>query len=101
MKKVIALGASEFTLGFELSGVDASFPLSETHPEHTIQELMDNPEIGLIIIKPNVLKTLDENMREKITQSIQPVFLVLSEQDTNEELRKLIKKSIGVDLWNK
>ncbi|MBN2458217.1 hypothetical protein JXB31_03755 [Candidatus Woesearchaeota archaeon] len=101
MKKVVVLGKSEFTLGFELAGVDSSFALSESHPENTIAELMSNKEIGLIILNKDTLDSLDDDLKERISQSIEPVFLVLSEQDTNEELSMLIKKSIGVDLWNK
>jgi vacuolar-type H+-ATPase subunit F/Vma7 len=101
MKKVVILGESEFTLGFELSGVDASFKLNEENPEGTIAELISNKDIGLIILEEKTIAGFSEILREKISQSIEPVFLVLSLQDTNEELKKLIKKSIGVDLWNK
>jgi V/A-type H+/Na+-transporting ATPase subunit F len=101
MKKVVVLGENEFTLGFELAGVDCSFKLNDTHPEETINELISNREIGLIVMEEKTMAGLNETMREKLSQSIEPVFLVLSVQDTNEELRRLIKKSIGVDLWNK
>jgi V/A-type H+/Na+-transporting ATPase subunit F len=101
MKKVVVLGENEFTLGFELTGVECSYKLDEDSPEQTVNELMADKEIGLIVMEEKTMERFSETMREKLSQSIEPVFLVLSVQDTNEELRKLIKKSIGVDLWNK
>jgi V/A-type H+/Na+-transporting ATPase subunit F len=101
MKKIAVLGDDKFSLGFELAGIKNSFKLSKDHPEYTIKELMSNKEIGLIIFQEEILSQLNEVTKEKMLQSIEPVFLMISEQDTNEELKKLIKKSIGVDLWDK
>ncbi|MFP4403490.1 MAG: V-type ATP synthase subunit F [Candidatus Woesearchaeota archaeon] len=101
MKKIAVLGDDKFSLGFELAGIKNSFKLSRDHPEETINELMSNDDIGLVIVEEKVLDGLNEQLREKMLQSIEPVFLMISQQDTNEELKKLIKKSIGVDLWDK
>lgn len=100
MKKVLALGNNEFTLGFQLSGV-STFRLNDADPDGTIAELIANKDIGLIIVGPETVDKLGAGTKEKIMQSIEPVFLVISQQDTNGELRKLVKKSIGVDVWNK
>jgi vacuolar-type H+-ATPase subunit F/Vma7 len=100
MKSVAVVGDEEFTLGFQLAGVTRAFILKE-HPDGTVRELMSNKEIGLIIIQESQLGKLSEELREQAVDSIEPVFLTITEEDTNEEMRKLIKKSIGVDLWNK
>jgi vacuolar-type H+-ATPase subunit F/Vma7 len=100
MKSVAVVGDEEFTLGFQLAGVTRAFILKE-QPDGTVRELMSNKEIGLIIIQESQLAKLSEELREQAVDSIEPVFLTITEEDTNEEMRKLIKKSIGVDLWNK
>lgn len=100
MKQVAVLGSNEFILGFRLAGIGRAFELGE-QPDMTIRELMSNDEIGLIILQEESLSRLSEETREKVSSSISPVFLTITEEDTNEEMRKLIKKSIGVDLWDK
>ncbi len=101
MKQVAVLGDNEFMLGFQLAGVGKAFRLSNDDPEATVRELMNNPEIGLIILQEETMNRLGEEFREVVNDSIEPVFLTITEEDTNIELRKLIKKSIGVDLWDK
>jgi len=100
MKQVAVLGSQQFILGFQLAGL-AAFELPREKPEATIRELMGNQDIGLIIIQEESLASLHEDFNDMVTNSIEPVVLTITEKDTNEEMRKLIKKSIGVDLWNK
>ncbi len=101
MKQVAVLGSEEFRLGFELAGVGLSYPVPREAAEPTVRELMANTDIGLIIIEEKMLEELPEELRDAINACVQPVFLTITEEDTNEEMRKLIRKSIGVDLWNK
>ena len=101
MKQVAVLGDQEFTLGFELAGVGKTFVLNKDHPDLTIKELISNKEIGLIILQEKSMESFSEETKELVTDSIEPVFLTITENDSNIEMRKLIKKSIGVDLWDK
>ncbi|MGM5482365.1 MAG: V-type ATP synthase subunit F [Nanobdellota archaeon] len=100
MKEIAIVGGERFRLGFQVAGITKAFTLSEEFPDQTIRELIDNPEIGLILMSENSANKLSTEITEEITNSVQPVFLVISEGDSNENLRKLIKKSIGVDLWD-
>ncbi|MFW5991177.1 MAG: V-type ATP synthase subunit F [Candidatus Nanoarchaeia archaeon] len=99
MKDIAVVGGEKFRLGFQIAGLTKAFKLNEEYPDHTIKELMDNPEIGLILLSQNASDKLSDEMKEQITQSVEPVFLIISEGDSSSDLRKLIKKSIGVDLW--
>lgn len=101
MKQVAVLGDHEFNLGFQLAGVGKTFKLNKDHPDLTIKELISNTEIGLIILQEKSMESFSEETKELVTDSIEPVFLTITENDSNEEMRKLIKKSIGVDLWDK
>lgn len=99
MKRIAVIGTNEFRMGFEIAGIKNSF--NDDEIENTINGLMNNPEIGIIILKDESIKDINEELKEKVLQSISPVFVVISENDSNEELRALIKKSIGVDVWDK
>jgi len=99
MKEIAIVGDKKFSLGFQIAGISKAFQLDKEHPNETINELISNPEIGIIIMQEKSLQNLDEFVHEEITNSVDPVFMVISEQEnSNSELRKLIKKSIGVDL---
>ncbi len=101
MKDVVVVGGTEFSIGFQIAGISKAFSLSDEDPESTLRELISNPDIGLIIMQEDSMKDISEEFREQITQSVQPVFLVISEDQSNDEMKKLIKKSIGVDVWDK
>lgn len=88
-------------LGFQIGGINKAFVLNEMHPDSTMKELISNPEVGLIITNQESIDKLSSFTREEVMNSVDPVFLIISEGDSQDELRKMIKKSIGVDLWNK
>jgi V/A-type H+/Na+-transporting ATPase subunit F len=101
MKEIAVLGRNRFTLGFRLVGINKIFQIDDNNPDNSIKDIITHPEIGLIILEEETLDKFNENTKEIISQSIDPVFLTISVQDSNEEMRKLVKKSIGVDLWEK
>lgn len=101
MKEIVIVGGKKFTLGFQLAGISKSFQLNKDNPDTTIKELMSDDRIGIIIIGEKSFGKLSEDLKLDATNSVEPVFLVMSQEDSNTELRKLIKKSIGVDLWDK
>lgn len=92
------MGRQEFVLGFQLAGIRNIFEVNKD-PLKDIEEIKKKKEIGIVVIDENILKNLDPHDRQDIEDSITPVFVPLSEIAEQEMLRKLIKKSIGVDLW--
>ncbi len=98
MSKISALGNSEFIVGFQLAGIRDTIEVSE-NPIDSIEEIKKNKEIGVVIIEENILQKLDEHDRLQIEDSINPVFIPLSTEGTQDSLRRLIRKSIGIDLW--
>jgi V/A-type H+/Na+-transporting ATPase subunit F len=101
MREIAVLGPSTFTLGFRLTGITKVFSIDKANPDKSIKDIIGFPEIGLVILQEESIQEFSEQTRELISQSIDPVFLTLSEQDSNEEMRRLVQKSIGVDLWSK
>lgn len=98
MAKVGVLGGSEFIVGFQLAGIRDTFKVTE-NPLDDINKIKENKEISIVIIDESVLNRFKEHERLKIEDSIDPVFMPLSTEATQEGLRRLIRKSIGIDLW--
>ena len=99
MNKIIALGPSEFILGFRLAGI-------QTHEIQSAKEDFDalfaDSSLGIIITDETTMQQLPLFFREAVEARVKPVTVVVSADATsNETLRKKIKKSIGVDLWSK
>jgi len=98
MTKLAAIGGSEFVVGFQLAGIRKTI---ETDDNVIIQikNLTQDKEIGIVIIDQKTLDKMDEADRWDIEASINPVFIPISTEVSQDSLKKLIKKSIGVDLW--
>ncbi len=96
--KLAVMGNEEFVLGFQLAGIRNVFKVSK-NPLNDVEEIKKKKDIGIVIIEENILENMDPHDRSDIEDSISPVFVQLSEIAEQESLRKLIKKSIGVDLW--
>lgn len=92
--ELAALGRSEFTLGFRLAGIRK---VMDFKSEQDIDTLMRNPSVGVVIMEQETFDQLKEHRKDDVVNSIKPVFVVVSEQP-QEELRKMIIRSIGVDL---
>jgi len=95
--EIVAFGESEFSLGFELAGVRSV--RAEQGAEASASALMDDPKVGIIITSQRTFDRLSPDMRERMIRAIKPITVVLSESESSEELRRMIIKSIGVDLW--
>ena len=97
MTKLAAIGGSEFVVGFQLAGIRKTVE-TDSNIIVQIKNLKEDKEIGVVIIDQKTLEKLDVNDREDIEASIDPVFIPLSTEVSQHSLKKLIKKSIGVDL---
>lgn len=100
MFKMAALGTDEFALGFRLAGIRKTI-VAGNDPEKQINELMGSEELGIVIIDEPTLDRLNSYMRQEVMDSVKPVFIMLSDKAEDESLRRMIRKSIGVDLWEK
>jgi V/A-type H+/Na+-transporting ATPase subunit F len=100
MYKIVALGKSEFILGFRLAGIQSVETAADVEADFT--QYMENKEVGILITDPETMAAMSIDFREKVEAAVRPVTVVLSTDATgNDALRKKIKKAIGVDLWDK
>lgn len=97
--EIVVIGSHEFTLGFQLAGVTRlHHPSSEKEMESTINDLLKDSTVGIIVVDNSDLAQLSERLRERIAESITPTVLGIGTQEDNT-LRESIKSALGVDLW--
>ena len=98
MVKTAVLGSNEFIVGFQLAGIKDTFEASDA-PIKDILNLKNKKEHGVVIIEEKIMESMDKHDREDIEDSVEPVFIPISTKVEQDSLKRLIKKSIGVDLW--
>ena len=96
MTEIAAIGNREFVLGFGLAGVKG---IVASKPEEEFQEMLENPDYGIIIIEEKMLGSFSSRTRAQAENSVRPVVMALSEEGSQQDLRRMVIKSIGVDLW--
>jgi vacuolar-type H+-ATPase subunit F/Vma7 len=93
MSKIVVVGDEDFSLGFEIVGIEA-FPLSK------FEELINKKEeIGIIVIKRDDYEKFSIKVKTKVNRLLKPIVVIISEDDIKgNTLREQIIKALGVDL---
>lgn len=100
-KKITAVGKKEFTLGFELAGVQKTFnPNNEAEYREKVEDLTSGKEtdIGILVLNEEDLNELPKRVQKQVNQSIDPVTVILSKDGESQRLQEKIKKAIGADI---
>ena len=97
MSQLVVVGGEEFVLGFQLAGIRKVI-VAEENPRNQIKELFGSEDISIVLIDQGTMEKLDFHDRMDVESSISPVFVQLSTEGGMANLKKLIKKSIGVDI---
>ena len=98
MVKTAVLGSNEFNVGFQLAGIKEIMEVSN-NPIKDINNFKNNKEIGIVVIEEKIMEGLEKHERIEVEDSVDPVFIPISTKVEQDSLKRLIKKSIGVDLW--
>ncbi|MBI2647381.1 hypothetical protein HYW99_02800 [Candidatus Woesearchaeota archaeon] len=98
MVKIAVLGGSEFVVGFQLAGVRDVIEVTGDY-FNELDRLKNQKDIGIVVVDEKIMDSLDIYQKTAIEASVEPVFIPLSTKDEQDSLKRLIKKSIGVDLW--
>ena len=98
MVKTAVLGSNEFVVGFQLAGIKETIEVSD-NPLQDINNLKNNKEVGIVVLDERIMEGLDKHQKLEIEDSVDPVFIPVSTKVEQDSLKRLIKKSIGVDLW--
>ena len=95
--ELAVIGREDFCLGFSLAGIRNIFETE--NPAEAIIKVMEDQEMGVVVIDESLMDKLDEFEKAKIEASVRPVFMMLSLKEESDAIKKMIKKSIGVELW--
>ena len=100
---IVAMGGSDFTLGFELVGVKTILSTDGMNADQRLEligDTMRSDSIGIIIMDEEVLTGIATYERQQLENAIRPVVVVLrSEPGDSGTLRRQIMRAIGVDLY--
>jgi len=98
MVKIAVAGPSEFIVGFQLAGIRDTVELNENFFDG-LKNLKSRKDLGVIVVDEKIMESLEPYQRMHIEASVEPVFIPVSTKVEQDSLKRLIKKSIGVDLW--
>ncbi len=102
MHEIAVMGSEYFTLGFQSAGVRNVFVVDKQNINRNFEEVMGRKDIGIVIMNNDDFLNLNERLREKALVQVQPTVVILSHDVSAEEnLRIMIKRSLGIDLWEK
>ena len=98
MVNIAVVGGSEFIVGFQLAGIKDVVEEKDDY-FNQLKNLKNRKDIGIVVVDDKIMESLEQHQRLDIEASVEPVFIPVSTTAEQDSLRKLIKKSIGVDLW--
>ena len=98
MVKIAAAGSNEFVVGFQLAGIRDTIELGSS-PFNELKNLKSKKEFGIVVVDEKIMENFDIHQKLDIESSVEPVFIPLSTKVEQDSLKRLIKKSVGVDLW--
>ena len=97
--EIAVVGQLEFTLGFQLAGVENLYnPSDDEEMAEILRTLLGQSEVGVVVVDNFDLVKLPERLREQLSESVTPTVLGIGTEEDNT-LRESIKSPLGVDLW--
>ena len=73
-------------------------PSGDEELAKTMRELLNQKDVGIVVIDSTDLTRLSDRLRSQIADSITPTVLGIGTEEDNT-LRESIKSALGVDLW--
>ena len=78
-------------IGFKMAGVEHVYSEASM-----VKTLLEDKDIGLVIITSKIFEMLDERMKERVVDSSEPVVVVLDASE--EKMKEYIKKITGAEV---
>ena len=96
--EIVVVGNDDFVTGFALAGVRYVFS-SEANLEEEVQKALDERDVGILVMEEDQFKLLNYKTRKMLDRLVRPVLVLISDKGRGSDIREMIKKSLGVDLW--
>ena len=96
--ELAVLGNEDFVLGFRLVGIRKVHVVDDSELESRLGTLMQDAEVGIVIIHNSSLQKLPDESRRKFLASVSPVVVAVGREEESD-LREKVKRVIGIDLF--
>ncbi len=96
--QIAVIGTDDFVTGFRLAGIK-NIVAVENNFDEKINEILNKEEIGVIVAEQEELDKTSVKTKRILDKLITPVLITLSSKGKETDLRELIKRTVGVDLW--
>ena len=102
-EEIAVVGAPDFTTGFRLAGIRTFENVREDEKDERLEDavlsVLENEDIGIIVMHQDDLEYLSRSTRKTVTESIEPTVVTLGSGSAGSSgLRDQIKRAIGIDL---
>ncbi len=105
MGRIVALLDAETGLGFKLAGIESRLVESEDEMKQSIESLMQEPEVDVVVLDEPLFHRLPEPMKKRLEDSISPIVVpiatikLLTGKVTAEEyVARVIRRAIGYQI---
>ena len=97
--EIAVVGTSDFVIGFRLAGIRKIYDATSMDIEAKIQGVLNDKNVGILIIHDDDMKTLSPHMQQVLDDSVEPTVIAIGGKGESTNLRDKIKQAVGVDLW--
>lgn len=96
--EIALVGNDDFVTGFALAGVRYTF-VSETNLDEKVEEALKYDEIGVLVMEKEEFNSLNNKTKKVLEKLVKPVLVLVSDKGEKSSIREMIKRILGVDLW--
>lgn len=98
--ELAVVGEDQFVTGFRLAGIKKVYEIRDDEElEAKVNEVIDDSEIGILVMHSDDVNKLPETLRENLSESVEPTLVTLGGTSQSSNIRDKIKQAVGVDLW--
>ena len=100
--KFYLIGDEDALLGFGMVGVDGIAVRSAEEASHALEQVLENPDIGIILINERIADLIREKVNQFIFKREFPLILEIPDRKGRKQnrktLRELVNDAIGIQL---
>lgn len=95
--EIAVVGSPDFVIGFRLAGIRRVHETTRATLENRIEEILNTPEVGIMIVSTNDMELLPAQLRKRLIDSTTPVVIPVGTE--KGDMRDKVRRAIGVDLY--
>src|SRR2546425_4116824 len=98
--EIAAVGRDDFVQGFKLVGVRRAITSSREEIEKKIAAVLDDPEVGILVLDTADMKGLSNSMRRRLETVARPVVVAVGAAE-DEDPRAKVERAVrgGLVKW--